>query len=177
VIAGSADSLLRTLVDEHGFVEQSMLRADPASLADRVYVERHREGFVVWVPPACDRYTGNVAMLPPAIRVVVRADPRGTRLEIRRVLSRRTKVAVSTLAALSFASLALTPILGGAYAIAVAFGLLIAWIVLMHQQALAGDRTETAWEALSPVLARMALPEHDHCDPYRTESQDPKASP
>ena len=135
-----------------------------------VYVERTREGFVAWSA----EQGGAEELQSPGVHVTVRADPRGTRLEIRRVMPRSTRtalalgIAVSTVLVLLPLGLALV---GAAQTPALLASIGVALAAVWGQVAVSWSRTtgraNHAWGELTSAVVPLALPEGDDRAPYR----------
>lgn len=170
-IAGPVESLMDTLLEEHGFEERSMMVSDGISVPDGLYVQRTElGGLLVWVPPDPSRTWGDPAILPRAVRVRAESHGEGTRLELRRVTAPATRVGVGAAMGLTLVAVTVAAAIGGAVAWSI-LGVLgaVFWGELLMQLRVARARSQAAWDALQPALQTLALPEPPRAspDPYR----------
>ena len=174
VVAQSLDELMTMLIEDHGFVERSLLRwsSHHREVPDGVYVERQEDELLVWVPPDPERSMGNGSLLPKTVRLSARPHPRGHQLTVQR---ERARSSVMTLGAGAF--FAIVFVASGFAAGPAAIDLPIILLYLLSLSALgsvlgrqyldARARSDMAWEALANVLGPLAISGHDEEDPYR----------
>ena len=169
-IEGDEDALLDVLLRNHGFEERSMMVSDGISVPDGLFVQRDRNGLLVWVPPDPKRTGMDPVVLPPAVRIEASQTAGGTRLELHRVTAPATAVALASAAGLSALACVGAWFVGGAVVWTV-LGLLgaIVWGTLIQQLRIASARAQLAWDALQPALLEIGMPEPalPEGDPYR----------
>lgn len=135
-----------------------------------VYLERRKDGFVAW---SAGREKVE-DMDSPAVRVVASADSRGTRLEIRRVMTRRTRAGVVLLSSVTGILVLVAgalPLLGASlglpWLLSTGLLLVVLWRGMAAQWSTSTDRSNRAWNELSSAVIPLALPEGETPGPYR----------
>lgn len=135
-----------------------------------VYLERRKDGFVAW-SAGRDKAED---MDCPAVRVIASPDPRGTRLQICRTMTRRTRAGVALLTTLTGTLLVAATVLAGMGAstllpwlAAAGLAALATWGIWAAQRTTALERYNRAWDELSAVVTPLALAEAEAPAPYR----------
>lgn len=164
------DELYNELLAEHGFEQRSPTHGDGTTIPEGKYIAKTADGFVVWVPPDPQRSVGN-SLLPRPVYVRAIAGSAGeTRVEVRRGLAVDPGTIAGTVTIATFAA----AVAAGAshmmplaiVALPLSFLFAVTWVVIRHQQGIAAERAEAAWNAITPILAAYAERSRD-ADPYR----------
>ena len=160
---------LEAHLEAAGLERRSMLSGNPyVPIPDRVYYEKRQGKLVVWVPPDPAKTQGRGAVVPTAIELRLVPTTEGTRLNVRPVTGRSTKLAF--LYGIMFTLCAAVPfLLSGAWWLVSAsiMPVFIIWFLLHQQVRVARERETAAWAAIASVVGSLPKPEPDALGPYR----------
>ena len=160
---------LEARLEAAGLERRGMLTGDQnAPVPDGVYYEKRDDRLVVWVPPDPAKTYGRAAVVPKAIELRLVPTPEGTRLHVRPVTARSTKIAKVGAVVITLA-MTLPLLLSGIWQM-VFFSIMplfIVWFLLRQQFRVARERETAAWNAVASVVGSLPKPEPDALGPYR----------
>lgn len=160
---------LEARLEAAGLERRSMLSGDQnVPVPDGVYYEKRQDKLVVWVPPDPARTYGHAAVVPIAIELRLVPTPEGTRLTVRPVTARSTKLAFLGGIAITLAA-TLPLVLSGTWwlVFVLIMPMFIVWFLLHQQVRVARERETAAWAAIASVVGSLPKPEPDALGPYR----------